>query len=81
MCMIVIFRASPRDRIGDALYNRGILNAMYIAEGIRTAQEVTGNSKDYRGRYAPGAGKHEHHSGSPRRNGDGWIHCAFADNV
>ncbi|MGL4635827.1 MAG: ABC transporter substrate-binding protein [Beijerinckiaceae bacterium] len=32
----------PKDRIGENLYNRGVYNAMLIAEGIRTAQQVTG---------------------------------------
>jgi branched-chain amino acid transport system substrate-binding protein len=34
----------PRERIGDTLYSRGILNSMYIAEAIRTAQEITGKT-------------------------------------
>ncbi len=32
----------PKERIGENLYNRGVYNAMLIAEGIRTAQQVTG---------------------------------------
>jgi branched-chain amino acid transport system substrate-binding protein len=42
----------PKDRIGENLYNRGVYNAMLIAEGIRTAQQVTGkkviNGEDMR---------------------------------
>ena len=30
------------DKIGQLLYNRGVYNSMLIAEGIRTAQKVTG---------------------------------------
>ncbi|HRK23474.1 MAG TPA: ABC transporter substrate-binding protein [Beijerinckiaceae bacterium] len=32
----------PKDKVGDNLYSRGVYNAMLIAEGIRTAQAVTG---------------------------------------
>jgi branched-chain amino acid transport system substrate-binding protein len=31
-----------RDRVGDGLYNRGVYNSVLIAEGIRTAQAVSG---------------------------------------
>ena len=30
------------DKVGQQLYNRGVYNSMLIAEGIRTAQKVTG---------------------------------------
>jgi branched-chain amino acid transport system substrate-binding protein len=33
---------TPKDRVGENLYNRGVLNSMIIAEGIRNAQKVTG---------------------------------------
>ena len=33
---------SPKDKIGQVLYNRGMYNAMLIAEAIRTAQKITG---------------------------------------
>ncbi len=33
---------TPRDKIGENLYNRGVLNSILIAEAIRTAQQVTG---------------------------------------
>jgi branched-chain amino acid transport system substrate-binding protein len=36
------FSKFPKERIGENLYNRGVYNAMLIAEGIRTAQQVTG---------------------------------------
>lgn len=32
----------PKEKIGENLYNRGIYNSMLIAEGIRTAQQLTG---------------------------------------
>jgi branched-chain amino acid transport system substrate-binding protein len=32
------------DKFGDNFYNRGVYNAMLVAEGIRTAQEITGKS-------------------------------------
>jgi branched-chain amino acid transport system substrate-binding protein len=31
-----------KDKVGQLLYNRGIYNSMLIAEGIRTAQKITG---------------------------------------
>ena len=33
----------PKDKIGEALYNRGIINAMYAVEAIRTAMAKYGN--------------------------------------
>ncbi|WP_342360653.1 ABC transporter substrate-binding protein [Terrarubrum flagellatum] len=33
---------SPKERVGENLYNRGVLNAMLIAEAIRNAQKVSG---------------------------------------
>ena len=33
---------SSKERVGTVLYNRGIYNSMLIAEGIRTAQAITG---------------------------------------
>lgn len=33
---------TPKDKVGENLYNRGVLNSMLIAEAIRTAQQVTG---------------------------------------
>ncbi|MEM7694486.1 MAG: ABC transporter substrate-binding protein [Pseudomonadota bacterium] len=37
-------QASDRDRIGENLYNRGVLNSFIMAEAIRTAQAMTGNA-------------------------------------
>lgn len=34
---------SPKDKVGNTLYNRGVYNGMLIAEGIRQGQKVTGN--------------------------------------
>ena len=31
--------------MGESLYNRGVMNAALIAEGIRAAQQLTGNKK------------------------------------
>jgi len=33
---------TPKDKVGENLYNRGVYNSMLIAEGIRNAQKVTG---------------------------------------
>lgn len=33
---------ASKDKVGELLYNRGLYNSMLIAEGIRTAQQVTG---------------------------------------
>jgi branched-chain amino acid transport system substrate-binding protein len=33
---------TPKERVGENLYNRGVLNSMIIAEGIRNAQKITG---------------------------------------
>ena len=33
---------TQKDRVGENLYNRGVLNAMMIAEAIATAQKLTG---------------------------------------
>jgi branched-chain amino acid transport system substrate-binding protein len=32
----------PKDKMGEPLYNRGVVNAMYAAEAIRTAQAKFG---------------------------------------
>src|SRR4051812_16983807 len=36
---------TPKERVGENLYNRGVLNSMIIAEGIRNAQKVTGKKQ------------------------------------
>ena len=33
---------SPKDQVGEVLYNRGVYNSMLIAEAIATAQKITG---------------------------------------
>ncbi|MCW5731111.1 MAG: ABC transporter substrate-binding protein [Alphaproteobacteria bacterium] len=33
---------TPRDKVGENLYNRGVYNSVLIAEAIRTAQQITG---------------------------------------
>lgn len=34
-----------KERVGENLYNRGVMNSVYIAEAIRTAQELTGKTE------------------------------------
>ncbi len=36
---------TPKDRVGENLYNRGVLNSIIIAEGIRSAQKVSGKKQ------------------------------------
>jgi branched-chain amino acid transport system substrate-binding protein len=42
----------PKEKVGETLYNRGVLNSIIIAEGIRNAQKVSGkkviNGEDMR---------------------------------
>ena len=33
---------SPKDKVGENLYNRGVCNSVLIAEAIRNAQKITG---------------------------------------
>ncbi|MGB6560754.1 MAG: ABC transporter permease, partial [Pseudolabrys sp.] len=33
---------TPKDRVGENFYNRGVLNSIIIAEAIRNAQKITG---------------------------------------
>ena len=33
---------TPKEKVGENLYNRGVLNSMIIAEGIRNAQKLSG---------------------------------------
>ena len=33
---------TPKSQVGENLYNRAVMNAVLIAEGIRTAQKLTG---------------------------------------
>ncbi len=43
---------TPKDKVGENLYNRGVYNSMLIAEAVRNAQKVTGkkmiNGEDMR---------------------------------
>jgi branched-chain amino acid transport system substrate-binding protein len=36
---------TPKDKVGENFYNRGVLNSMIIAEAIATAQKVTGKKQ------------------------------------
>jgi branched-chain amino acid transport system substrate-binding protein len=33
---------TPKDKVGETLYNRGVLNSVVMAEAIRNAQKITG---------------------------------------
>ena len=35
----------PKEKVGETLYNRGVLNSIIIAEGIRNAQKITGKKE------------------------------------
>jgi len=39
---------TPKEKVGENLYNRGVLNSVVIAEAIRNAQKITGK-KDITG--------------------------------
>jgi branched-chain amino acid transport system substrate-binding protein len=34
-----------KDKVGEALYNRGVMNSVLVAEAIRTAQQLTGHKQ------------------------------------
>jgi branched-chain amino acid transport system substrate-binding protein len=38
-------QVASRDKVGENFYNRGVLNAVLIAEGIRNAQRITGKTQ------------------------------------
>ena len=38
-------QVASRDKVGENLYNRAVLNAVLIAEGIRSAQKLTGKKQ------------------------------------
>ncbi|HLN09478.1 MAG TPA: ABC transporter substrate-binding protein [Xanthobacteraceae bacterium] len=38
-------QVASRDKVGENFYNRGVLNAVLIAEGIRNAQRITGKAQ------------------------------------
>ena len=33
---------TPKEKVGEALYNRGVYNAMLVVEGVRNAQKISG---------------------------------------
>ncbi|MET0481575.1 MAG: ABC transporter substrate-binding protein [Aestuariivirgaceae bacterium] len=37
-------QVTSKDRVGENLYNRGVMNSVLVAEAIRTAQKLTGKS-------------------------------------
>ncbi|MCB1507481.1 MAG: ABC transporter substrate-binding protein [Hyphomicrobiaceae bacterium] len=41
--------AGERERVGEVIYNRGLLEAVIISEAIRTAMELTGKTDDLTG--------------------------------
>jgi branched-chain amino acid transport system substrate-binding protein len=38
-------QVTSRDKVGENLYNRGVLNVVLVAEGIRAAQRLTGKKQ------------------------------------
>src|SRR5208282_6381161 len=38
-------QVASKDKVGENLYNRGVLNSAVIAEAIRTAQQLTGKKQ------------------------------------
>ncbi len=42
--------AGDRDRVGEVLYNRGMINAIYVVEAIKKAMEIHG-TKEIRGEH------------------------------
>jgi branched-chain amino acid transport system substrate-binding protein len=38
-------QVASRDKVGENLYNRGVLNSVLVAEAIRTAQQLTGKKQ------------------------------------
>ena len=36
---------SPKDKVGENFYNRGVWNSVLIAEAIRNAQQITGKKR------------------------------------
>ncbi len=38
-------QVASRDKVGESLYNRGVLNAVLISEGIRSAQQLSGKKQ------------------------------------
>ena len=36
---------TPKDKVGENLYNRGVLNSAIVAEAIRNAQKITGKKQ------------------------------------
>ena len=37
-----------RDKVGENFYNRGVMNAVVIAEAVRNAQKITGKKNHHR---------------------------------
>ena len=60
---------TQKDRAGENLYNRGILNSMIIAEGIRNAQKISGKQQITGEEHAPRSRDAEHFSGGLKEMG------------
>ena len=60
---------TPKDQVGENLYNRAVMNAALIAEGIRNAQTLTSKKLDRRCRHAPGLGVAERQRNALERVG------------
>ncbi len=56
---------SPKEKVGENLYNRGVFNSMLIAEAIRTAQKITGKKVVTGEDVRRGLETLEHHRGAP----------------
>ncbi len=52
----------PKDKVGETLYNRGVLNSIIIAEAIRNAQKITGKKVDQRRGHAARPRDARHHA-------------------
>ena len=61
-------QVTSKDKIGENLYNRGVMNAVLIAEGIRAAQQLTGK-KHVGAKMCAAARKH---LTSPTHAGRSW---------
>ena len=54
-------QVASKDKVGENLYNRAILNSAIIAEAIRTAQQLTGKKQVNARRRAPRLREPQHH--------------------
>ena len=62
-------QVASRDKVGENLYNRGVMNAVLITEAIRAAQRLTDKKQVSGGRRAPRLGDAQHHRCTLERTG------------